>query len=241
VSNDPTPGLRARASLVYIAERWDSLRAKLEPGRRGGSSVHTAPESTPPLALYVSDLMHEIETEARSLAHVLMDETDWTPPTSHMPGLLSAVAERYGHWTSGDEHTALEFCDWAETAHEKVLAVLDPPERARYIGPCMVENCEGELRLREDQHAGECPSCGSGYTLHEYRTWLDVKFEERLMDRGEVCAALVMLGLVHTDRVHERVKNWTKRGQLVERAGLYSLAEAKALAEKGRAWVRVAT
>src|SRR5690606_26589037 len=115
VSNDPTPGLRAPATPVYIAERWAALPATLEPGRRGGSSVHTAPESTPPLALYVSDLMHEIETEARSLAHVLMDETDWTPPTSHMPGLLSAVAERYGHWTSGDEHTALEFCDWAET------------------------------------------------------------------------------------------------------------------------------
>lgn len=241
---DPTLGLRARASLTYIADRWDALRAKLEPGKTGASTIRTAPTSNPPLALYVSDLMHEIETETRSLAHVLMDETDWTPPTSTMPGLLSAVAERYGHWVGGDdEQAALAFCDWAEQAHEKVLGVLDPPERARYIGPCMVANCDGELRLREGDTAGVCANktCRSPFTLDEYRRWLDQQFAERLMDRSELCAALVMLGLVHTDRVHKRVENWIARGQLVERGGLYSLAEAKALAEKGRPWVRVAT
>lgn len=238
---DPALGLRARANLLYIADRWTDLHAALVPGRTG-QTIRTKPASKPPLNVPVADLLVEIEAETRSLAHVLMDETDWEPSTSAMPGLLREVAERYGHWMGGDdERKALAFSDWAEDYSTRVLGALEPPEKARYIGPCMVANCDGELRLREDHHAGTCRACGSPFTIDEYRRWLDVQFEERLMDRSELCAALVMLGLVHTDRVHERVKKWITRGQLIERGGLYSLSEAKALAEKGRPWVRVAT
>lgn len=235
---DPALGLRARANLLYIADRWADLHAALVPGRTG-QTIRTKPASKPPLSVPVADLLVEIEAETRSLAHVLMDETDWEPTTSHMPGLLREIAERYGHWMGDDnERTALKFSDWAEDYSTRVLGALEPPEKARYIGPCMVTNCDGELRLREDHHAGTCRECGSPFTIDEYRRWLDKQFEERLMDRSEVCAALVMLGLVHTDRVHKRVENWITRGQLVDRGGLYSLAEAKALADKGRAWVK---
>lgn len=240
--HDPALGLRAKANLTYIADRWDDLHKALEPGRTG-STIRTKPTSTPPLRVHVADIISEITQHAEIYAHQLMDDTGWTPTTSAMPGLLREIADRYGHWMAADQRTALDFLDWTETYSERVLNALNPPERARYIGPCMVANCDGELRLREGDTAGVCgnKTCRSPFTLDEYRTWLDQQFAERLMDRSELCAALVMLGLVHTDRVHKRVENWITRGQLVDRGGLYSLAEAKTLAEKGRPWVRVAT
>ena len=238
---DPALGLRAKANLLYIADRWADLHNALMPGRTG-SQVRTKPTSRPPLNVAVADIISEVTQHAEIYAHMLMDETGWVPTTSAMPGLLREVAERYGHWMGGDdERAALDFSDWAEAYSDRVLHALNPPEKARYLGPCMVPNCDGELRLREDHHAGTCPACESPFTLDEYRRWLDAQFAERLMDRSEVCAALVMLGLVHTDRVHKRVENWIARGQLTDRGGLYSLAEAKGLAEKGKRWVRVGT
>src|SRR5699024_12088649 len=66
--------------------------------------IRTAPTSKPPLDIGISDLLFEIEQEARTLGHVLMDETEWYPRTSHMPGLLYDIAHHYGHWTNADDN-----------------------------------------------------------------------------------------------------------------------------------------
>src|SRR5690625_4249355 len=121
-------GLEARDNLAFIAARWPDLHARLRPGR--GVNLGTArptPRSKPPIDLHVSDLMHEITVETESLAHVLMDETDWTPATSSMPGLLTDVAQRYGHWIASDDRTALAFTDWAEDYRHRVERTLEKP------------------------------------------------------------------------------------------------------------------
>src|SRR5690606_27988154 len=78
-------GLDARNALLWSADQWPRLKAALIPG--GGNGLNGMPrhpeEHPAPFDVHVSDLLFEIETEARALAHVLLDETDdWTPTTS---------------------------------------------------------------------------------------------------------------------------------------------------------------
>lgn len=236
---DPNLGLRARNDLLYIADHWTDLRARLRPG--GGSALTGMPSGTSdghcPIDVHVSDLLWEVESEARMLAHVLMDETDdWTPRTSRMPGLLADVAERYGHWTAGgDERAALDFMDWAEEYAGKVRRALERPAPPSYVGPCQGRGedgagCAGELYLREGRDAGRCRECGAEFTRFEQEAFVEDALRERLMTVGEITSALAVL---HMETPYRTVQSWARRKKIEpvdKEAGLYRLADAIPLA-----------
>lgn len=232
--------LHARKNLDYIASHWTDLRARLMPG--GGNALTGMPmgdgSETSPIDIGISDLLFEIEQEARSLGHVLIDETaDWAPRSSRMPTLLIDVTERYGHWTAGDEMTALAFCDWAEEYASKVQHALERPAPANYVGPCQHRGedgagCAGELYLRPSLDGGKCRECKTEFTRAEQMAYVERELETRLMTQSEIVTALMIL-----DRATpiKTVQSWVQRHKLLEAVpgdGLYRLADAKALAER---------
>ena len=221
--------LDARDDLLWVADRWHFLTAKLRPG--GGSAegvrVSSCPEPALPIDVAVSDLMREVEDNARFYARVLMDDCAWLPTTSAMPALLNEVAQRHGHFTE-DPRVALEFSDNASDLREKVRKCLDRPEAPTYLGPCQTSECVGELYVSAGKDSGRCRICGEAFTVSEQREWLDVQLDARLMTQAEIVRALKVLG---TPVEFPTIRQWVKRGRLTETEdGLYRLADAQALA-----------
>lgn len=257
-------GLEARDNLLYLVTSWSALKARLQ--REGGNPLtgRVSGSGERPLVIdtYVSDLLHEIETEARSLAHALMDDTSdgpgepWTPRTSTMPALLADVAERYGHWTAGDDRTALAFCDWAHEYAGKVRRALERPVPPQYFGDCPLTYPEGTVREGQDvgglgcsgslyragvQAEMTCRECGGVTTVEAQREFLREQLDSRILSAGEIRTALVVMGY---GVPWSTVKDWTQpRGGRPPRLpeayeqerGFYRLRDAQDLAAEWQA------
>lgn len=249
---DPNLGLGARNDLLYIADHWADLRARLRPG--GGNALTGMPSGTSeghcPIDVGISDLLHEIENEARMLGHVLMDETDdWTPRTSRMPALLVDVAQRYGHWTAGDdERAALDFMDWAHEYAGKVRHALERPAPPTYVGPCQGDGGDGagcavELYLREGDLGGKCRSCGTAFTYAGQHEFVAREMEVRLMTLAEIARGLAYMEKPRSIRTLQEWVQLEKLEPVIEVEGeqsLYRFRDALALTEVRRGRPRVA-
>lgn len=235
--------LEARDSLRWIVARWPALRSHLAPTTSDVARHTRIASSRPPLAFYVLDVMHQLEQDARSYAHQLINEThDWTPRTSAMPALLDEIAGRYGHWTNGDNpQTALDFCDWAHEKSEEVRRITEQPPPATWIGPCRNSDnpdqpCADHLYVRPGSHHATCPTCKATTDVLERREWMRERLEQRLMTRSELAAALVILDTPVKIRT---IDTWIERRRLVAAIGdgkhrLYRLSEAIDLAARHR-------
>ncbi|MGW9541958.1 hypothetical protein ACWHA6_36345 [Streptomyces anthocyanicus] len=152
--------------------------------------------------------------------------------TSEMPALLHDVALRFGHFTHGDDEKAgYDFTDTAHELRRKVTLTLERPEPPRWMGPCVVDECDGELKLHGHRIDTRCPVCGHVAGLAEIRAHLYDALKDRLMTASEITSALHVLG---HDVPHETVKTWAKRAKLeaiVVDPTLYRLEDAIALAE----------
>lgn len=234
---DNLVALAARDDLLAIVAAWPALQARLEPsGASNGGGPRPAPGSRPPIDLHVSDLMHEIETEARALGQILLEETDdWQPDTSEMPGLLHSVALRFGHFTnSGDDKTGYDFTDTAHELRRKVTLTLERPEPPRWMGPCVVDECDGELKLHGHRIDTRCPVCGNVAGLAEIRAHLYDALSTRLMTRSELISAMFVLGIEVKPKTLDK---WVERERLpkaVEDPDLFRLEDALKLAERGK-------
>ena len=249
--------IMARQNLLWIVAQWPALKAKVKTG--GGQALTGMPSAaspTPPLVVDVNvlDVLYAIEDEARHWAWMLLDEVparhgcngacdeakvpaDRCPnvalavSTSAMPELLTQIAWRHGHWTA-DPRMALEFCDKATELREMARKVVEEHEAPVYMGPCQTYDCSGELYVRQGKESGMCRVCGQPWTVGERQEWLGVQLDARLMTQTEIGRALKVLGF--TTQM-STVRWWTQVGKLsAVEDGLYSLADAKALAEKGR-------
>lgn len=242
-------GLAARDDLLHVVRRWPELRANLTRG--GGKALTGIPGGGGdriPLDLGISDLMREIEDEARFYAHILLEETvDWAPTTSTMPGLLREVAARYGHFTTADDRTALDFTDAAHELARKVDGALGDRERPEYVGPCPNPDhegagCPGELFLRKDRVDGRCGICGTAFDRVGQRAYVAVALSGRLLTLVEMRAALLKAG---APMPRSTLYRWAEKGRLLEHAewdmwrgipfvvtptGLYPFADALKLA-----------
>jgi hypothetical protein len=228
--------LEARDSLLYVVAQWPALQARLRTG--GGNGLNGMPRGkTEPLVIdvYVSDLMREIEDKvARFYGQILMDETEWQPTTSAMPGLLAEVAHRYGHFTSEDDEMALGFCDDANEYRHRVRTALERPAPPTYVGPCASKGedgtgCVGELYVGEHQTGGICRECGTEFTLATQRDFLRAELSTRLMTQTEILRGLKT---IDRDRAPSTVSGWVKTGKLEPiEEGLYRFEDAMRLAD----------
>lgn len=238
---DNLDALRARDDLLAVAASWSALQARLRPAGGRGEPSRTAPESRPPIDLMVSDTMRQVEDRARFYGRVLCDADPEFAPPSSMPGLLEAVAGRYGHFThrSGDR-MALDFLDDAHEMRRLVTGVLASREPAKWAGPCPEAECPGEIYQRAGSTDARCRECARIVGPVEWRRIMHDAFADRLMTLSELVSALV----VTDHRVpEETVRTWSKRGAqhgdptrglvpVYVEPTLYRFADAYALAER---------
>lgn len=228
----------ARDDLHWTAYQWPQLQARLTPGRGGGLTgmPGRSPDPPAPINLHIADLMVSIDTETRArsrqLAHELPDPSKWRP-TSRMPGLLHQVADRYGHWTMSENIlVALDFCDWAHHTRNQVQRAIEQPAPARYIGPCQIPGCDGELYLPPGRFVANCPKCRTQTPEVDQLKWVRTQLLDRLMTRHEIRTALVILGLPTKP---DTIDKWITRNRLPNVGdGLYRLTTALDLARTGR-------
>jgi len=208
---DTKSALESRANLEWIAGKWWDLRARLRKSGGDPNAPRVKGSKEPPLEidLHVSDLLHEITTEAVLWGRILIEEADWRQEHGEMPGLLVDVASQYGHFVCDeDEKVAYDFTDTAAEFRRKVEGVLNRPEPVRYIGPCFAAGCQGEIYAR-DEEGGRCRECDEPWTLTDQRFQLWREMDTVLFEYGEVLPALKMLGLEVSGRTWER---WTSSG-----------------------------
>ena len=206
-------GLAARDAWLYVAHAWPGLQARLVPGD-GASGSGAGNPARLPIDVEISDLMREIEDQARFYGQVLLEETtDWAPRTSTMPGLLVEIAGRYGHFTTAPDRTALDFCDAAHEAQRKTHGALERPAPPRWVGPCPQAECTGQLRQREDRLDARCRTCGRQVGPLEWQAIMHDAFEQRVMTRSELTSALHITG--HEVKIRT-IDQWITRRRLLD-------------------------
>jgi len=245
-------GLEARDNLLWIARHWPDLQAALGGGGGNALTGMASGDGDPiPINVNVSDLMREIEDFARHHAWVLMELQPeppfvyWLPSTSRMPDLLAEVAQCHEAITA-DEREGLDFTDEASEFRRKVDGILFGREPRKYLGPCPTPNCAGELTLRalteaetkarkltgiQYEDEGRCRLCGVAFTEDTQKLYLRGELAERRMTLSEIVSALLVLG---AETPYRTVQSWAARGKLIPEDGLYKLADAHALATRGK-------
>lgn len=229
-------GLEARENLAFVIAHWGELGPKLLPG--SSSEASRMPSGEPagvPLNLHVSDLIHEITSDAQGYAVILVQESvGFELGSLQMPAVLQQVIDHYGHFVCDeDEKVAIDFCDWAHEIRRKVEQVLDGPEARVYLGWCRTDDCEGEIHARESVRSGRCPECGEPWTMDGQREFLADALRNRLMTTGEIVEGLKVAGV---EVPRNTLRQWVKRKRIVavvdegEECRLYSFADAYALA-----------
>lgn len=214
---DTTTGLAAQQDIREVAAMWGALEARLRPSSSStGGGTRGKPGSRPPIDLAVSDLMAEVGAEARFYARCLADETDdYAPTDTSTRALLTDIADRYGHWVTDDEKTALDFCDTWHEMRRKVAGMVTSREPKRWLGPCVQPECHGDLYAGSGAFGALCPTCGAAATLADVREHLMEAFETRLMNRSELVSALFVMGyevkIKTVERWCERFLAWEGR------------------------------
>ena len=238
---DTQLALEAREAFGWIADRWPDLTAALAPG--GGKALTGMPRgasSALPINVHVSDLMREIDDQAWGFCRALVGETDDVQGVPATPvERLRLVASRYGHFVAADDRTALEYCDVAHDAREKVRRTLERPPAPTYLGPCPVADtgegdaCDGELYQRGATTRLRCPTCGHETTVDDQRAWIAERMDDRLMTASEIGRALKVAG---HDVPHGTVRRWCSEGRLADVGdGLYRFTDALDMAQARRA------
>lgn len=228
--------LSVRNDILDVAQMLPALRARLLPGRGVGEKVgkRRKGESQLPIDVGVSDLLRDVRWAAQHFAHVLMDEVhDYSPTGETDDALLRDIAGRIGHWTQDDDRTALDFSDTWHELRRKVAGAISQREKPKWLGPCLVEECTGDLYLRTGKIDARCDDCGRECGMGEIREYLTAAFEDRLMTRGELITAIYVV--THVVTKSNTLNHWIQRGRLVavmDDPDLYRFAEALELAER---------
>lgn len=202
-------------TALEAADTWKRLAALvptielyLEP-QRAKSEVRMPPGSKPPISIAASDLLMELDTAASFYVSALVMEThDVKRFPNGLAAQLALIGERFGHFTSGEEKLAIDYCDEAHELMRKVGMLIAAPPPPQWMGPCS-ECGEGQLWLDKTIRCDECKAL---VDLETWRAQLLRGVESRLMDREEILFALTMLG--HRTR-SETLRQWISRERLV--------------------------
>lgn len=234
---DTQTALEAQQNILWLADRWADLTARLGGSGGGALGVRVQTSERPPLPIdvHVSDLMAEIDWKvARHYCQILIEEAeDVTAVPTTTEGRLRLVAERYGHFVT-DDRLALDFCDDASDYRERVRKVFERPAPPEYLGPCPIGECAGELYARGAASMVRCPECLTETTRDEQRGFVAERMEDRLMTVTEIGRALKVVGMPVPPGTLRRWASGEKPKLEPVEEGLYRLAQAMELAGERR-------
>lgn len=200
--------LSARTDLMWLARHQRDVAAREASTGRAltGMPVHRATEPRLPGQLDGPDLSGDIARALDGLVRELLD-VGWeaTAPTEARRWYQATlVLER----VCETDHDALAWWDTATALRRRAERALGPDAHGRWLGPCPVPDCSGEVRMGDDQGAAVCPECGGFVTRDQQHGYLADTMAERLMTVSELATALTTV----TGRLvtYETVRTWTR-------------------------------
>jgi hypothetical protein len=227
--------LAVRANLVWLAGHQRDVAAREAGTGKAltGMPVHRSTAPTLPGALNGPDLSGDIARKLTGLLRELLDR-DWTPnaeaDTEVKRWLQGARRWDQELWT---DHEVLDWYDDSTDLRRRAERVLGPDAHGRWLGPCPVPDCVGEVRMGDDQAAAVCAVCGGFVTREQQIEWLAEEFQQRLMTSSEIASALE---LTRAPVPYSTLRRWITIGRLPEvETGLYPFKVAFDMAtRKGR-------
>jgi hypothetical protein len=206
--------LAVRANLVWLAGHQRDVAAREAGTGKAltGMPVHRSTAPTLPGALNGPDLSGDIARKLTALVQELVLERDWTPTAEGEADRWMQAARRWDQelWT---EREVLDWYDDTTELRRRAERVLGPDAHGRWLGPCPVPDCVGEVRMGDDQAAAVCAECGGFVTRGQQRQFILEEFDDRLMSRSELATALVTVG---ADVPYSSLCRWIATGALPE-------------------------
>lgn len=205
--------LSARADLCWLARHQRDVAAREAGTGKAltGMPVHRSTEPRLPGALDLPDLSGEIARQLDTLKHELLDVgIEVTGRTEAERWLQAALVVDKVCTTDLD---AMAWWDTASALRARAERVLGPDAHGRWLGPCAVPDCGGEVRLGDDQHAAVCPECGIFVTREQQQDYLTEEFQNRLMTGSEIASALE---LARVPVPYSTLRRWIATGRLPE-------------------------
>jgi hypothetical protein len=250
--------LAVRANLVWLAGHQRDVAAREARAGKAltGMPVHRSTAPTLPGALNMPDLSGDIARKLTELLRELLDR-DWTPnveaDTEVKRWLQGALRWDQELWT---DHEVLDWYDDTTDLRRRAERVLGPDAHGRWLGPCPVPDCVGEVRMGDDQAAAVCAQCGGFVTREQQHAYILEMLEDVLMTVSGITTALKT---VNAETPYPTVQSWTRpRGyqppRLLEHvewaewmgfpfvtpsSGLYRFGDAFTLAAKRATRVRL--
>lgn len=231
--------LAVRANLVWLAGHQRDVAAREASSGKAltGMPVHRSTEPRLPGALSGPDLSGDIARKLAGLIRELL-ERDWTPnaeaDTETKRWMQAAKRWDQELWT---DREVLDWYDDTSELRRRAERVLGPDAHGRWLGPCAVPDCVGEVRMGDDQAAAVCPSCGIFVTREQQHAYILEILSERLMTGSEIVTALVTVG---AEVPYSTLRRWITTGSLPEvEPGLHRFGDAFTRAAKRATRVRL--
>ncbi|MFD2792572.1 hypothetical protein ACFS27_03325 [Promicromonospora vindobonensis] len=198
----------ARADLCWLARHQRDVAAREAGTGRAltGMPVHQSTEPRLPGQLDGPDLSGEIARHLDQLVRELLD-VGWQADAQTEAGRWLQAAQVVDKVIDTDMD-AMAWWDTASGLRARAERVLGPDARGRWLGPCAVPECDGDVRLGDDQTAAVCPQCGVFVTREQQEDYLADAMAERLMSVSELATALTQV----VGRVveYDTVRTWTR-------------------------------
>lgn len=205
--------LSARADLSWLARHQRDVAAREAGGGRAltGMPVHRSTEPRLPGALSGPDLSGEIARKLDELVRELLD-VGWEAKAEAETGRWYQAALVVEQVCETDMD-ALAWWDSASGLRARAERALGADAHGRWLGPCPVPSCPGEVRLGDDQAATHCPVCGIFVTREQQHAYILEIMGERVMTLSEITTALVTVG---AETPYDTVKSWARRGRIAQ-------------------------
>lgn len=216
--------LAVRANLVWLAGHQRDVAARESATGKAltGMPVHRSTTPSLPGMLDTADLSGEIAEKLNGLIRELLDR-DWTPTAESEADRWMQAAKRWDQevW---DDREALDWYDSTTELRKRAERLLGPDAHGKWLGPCPVPSCPGDVRMGDDQHAAVCPECGGFVTREEQREYILEEFDGRLMTSSELATALTTVG---AEVPYSTLRRWIATGVVPEaEEGLYRFHDA---------------
>lgn len=242
----------ARADLIWLADHQRDVAAREAGTGKALTGMPRYQSMTPSLPGTIGgpDLSGDIARELDTLVRELMDALpDWTPDERETVRWRQAAMQLDA--VCATEHDALAWWDTAGALRQAAERVLGPDAHGRWLGPCPVPSCPGEVRMGDDQAAAVCADCGVFVTREQQHEYIREVLDDRIMTLSEIATALVQVG---APTPYDTVKSWALRRRLTEHVewhvwegfpyvpaptGLYRFGDAFALAARRATRVEV--